>query len=376
MLREAGISVALAYLSTRGDGQIPEEVPWFWANHVILLVSINGREHWVDPTARMADWDRLPWCDRDRVCYVFDGERVIVRRTPQSAEPPAALWTWPPWSVWLPLVLAAAPLPLLFAFALPRQQTREDRDELWNMPGCLVFLLVAVLCSAFPDGVSRIVGSTVAGVVSHPGVWAGWGGGFLVGLSMVSLTRAAIPKIASWKARAAVLLLVLWWVGVALLTWLNLWGVAKNQVIQIFVGFSSTIGGGFLLLVALREALIGARGATPCTQAAEDHSRQDAHAQAGSPPTEQTVPPPPVQGDPLANASPEVVNALRRGQKIEAIKHYRENTGAGLADAKQFVEEVQRRMAEIEATQRSSDTKGPVTNCLQPPSSLPVKDRA
>lgn len=34
----------------------------------------------------------------------------------------------------------------------------------------------------------------------------------------------------------------------------------------------------------------------------------------------------------------DVVDALRHGQKIEAIKRYREETGAGLAEAKTFVE--------------------------------------
>jgi ribosomal protein L7/L12 len=43
------------------------------------------------------------------------------------------------------------------------------------------------------------------------------------------------------------------------------------------------------------------------------------------------------------NVPPDVVDALKRGEKIEAIKRYREGTGAGLKDAKDFVEEVQRR---------------------------------
>ena len=47
--------------------------------------------------------------------------------------------------------------------------------------------------------------------------------------------------------------------------------------------------------------------------------------------------------DPYENVSADVVDALRRGQKIEAIKYYRAVTGAGLKDAKDFVEEVQRR---------------------------------
>jgi len=38
----------------------------------------------------------------------------------------------------------------------------------------------------------------------------------------------------------------------------------------------------------------------------------------------------------------EAVQALERGNKIEAIKHYRAATGVGLKEAKDFIEEVQR----------------------------------
>jgi len=36
--------------------------------------------------------------------------------------------------------------------------------------------------------------------------------------------------------------------------------------------------------------------------------------------------------------SPQVQDALRRGNKIEAIKIYRESTGVGLAEAKQVID--------------------------------------
>ena len=40
----------------------------------------------------------------------------------------------------------------------------------------------------------------------------------------------------------------------------------------------------------------------------------------------------------------EIEDLLRRGQKIQAIKLYRERTGVGLKEAKDAVEEIQRRM--------------------------------
>lgn len=42
--------------------------------------------------------------------------------------------------------------------------------------------------------------------------------------------------------------------------------------------------------------------------------------------------------------SPQVQDALRRGNKIEAIKIYRELTGVGLAEAKQAIEKLEARM--------------------------------
>jgi ribosomal protein L7/L12 len=42
--------------------------------------------------------------------------------------------------------------------------------------------------------------------------------------------------------------------------------------------------------------------------------------------------------------SPQIQDALRRGNKIEAIKIYRELTGVGLAEAKQAVENLESRL--------------------------------
>lgn len=47
--------------------------------------------------------------------------------------------------------------------------------------------------------------------------------------------------------------------------------------------------------------------------------------------------------DPFKNWPPQVTDALQRGEKIQAIKHYREATGVSLKQAKDDVEEIQRR---------------------------------
>jgi ribosomal protein L7/L12 len=49
-----------------------------------------------------------------------------------------------------------------------------------------------------------------------------------------------------------------------------------------------------------------------------------------------------IKFDPYANLSREITDAVRAGQKIHAIKLYRQESGAGLKDAKDFIEEYQR----------------------------------
>ncbi len=84
MLREAGIDVALVTLGTLDDGQILEEVPSPWGSHAILLVTIDGQEHWIDTTASLAGWDHLPRDDRDRVAYVIGERGLRLMRTPPA----------------------------------------------------------------------------------------------------------------------------------------------------------------------------------------------------------------------------------------------------------------------------------------------------
>jgi tetratricopeptide (TPR) repeat protein/transglutaminase-like putative cysteine protease len=83
MLREAGLLVYLVTLGALDDGQILPEVPSPWGTHAIVLVRIDGKDHWIDTTASLAPWDFLPRDDRNRVAYVTDDKGVIrLMRTP------------------------------------------------------------------------------------------------------------------------------------------------------------------------------------------------------------------------------------------------------------------------------------------------------
>ena len=51
-----------------------------------------------------------------------------------------------------------------------------------------------------------------------------------------------------------------------------------------------------------------------------------------------------IKFDPYANLPGEIAEAVRAGQKIQAIKLYRQSSGVGLKEAKDFIEELQRRV--------------------------------
>ena len=50
-----------------------------------------------------------------------------------------------------------------------------------------------------------------------------------------------------------------------------------------------------------------------------------------------------IEYNPYQNIPENVMQAVQRGEKIQAIKNYRDATGVGLKEAKEFIEEVQRR---------------------------------
>lgn len=50
-----------------------------------------------------------------------------------------------------------------------------------------------------------------------------------------------------------------------------------------------------------------------------------------------------IEFDPLQDLPTQVVEALHRGNKIEAIRCYREATGTGLRESKEIIEQAQQR---------------------------------
>ena len=82
MLKEAGVPVALVTLGCLDDGQVLPDVPSPWGTHAILLVTIDGKEHWIDTTLSLGGWDQLVREDHDRLCMVEDDDGLRLIRTP------------------------------------------------------------------------------------------------------------------------------------------------------------------------------------------------------------------------------------------------------------------------------------------------------
>ena len=59
-----------------------------------------------------------------------------------------------------------------------------------------------------------------------------------------------------------------------------------------------------------------------------------------------------IQYDPLEDVPPQVREALDKGERILAIKRLREATGLGLKDAKEHVDELQRRRGGVAPSKR------------------------
>jgi tetratricopeptide (TPR) repeat protein len=98
MLREIGLLVWLITLGVQDDGQVLPEVPSPWGTHAILMVPIDGREHWIDTTASNAAWDFLPPEARDRACYAtHDGAIKLLRTPPMTCEANRFLQTTHVW---------------------------------------------------------------------------------------------------------------------------------------------------------------------------------------------------------------------------------------------------------------------------------------
>src|SRR5262249_17252234 len=82
MLREVGLAPYLVTLGTLDDGQITPEVPSPLGPHAIVMVNMDGTEHWIDTTVSGAAWNYLPRGDRDRVAYLTRDAELKLTRTP------------------------------------------------------------------------------------------------------------------------------------------------------------------------------------------------------------------------------------------------------------------------------------------------------
>lgn len=82
MLRHAGLPAALAFLNTDEQPQLFDEVPSPGVDHVLVLVELEGQQHWIDPTGSLGAWNVLSPSVCGRRTAVWDGQHIRLLTTP------------------------------------------------------------------------------------------------------------------------------------------------------------------------------------------------------------------------------------------------------------------------------------------------------
>lgn len=111
-----------------------------------------------------------------------------------------------------------------------------------------------------------------------------------------------------------------------------MFGLGTTELIIIaFFLFDTIIVAGVVLFVMAKKNR-GSNTANFNANSSESPFHSSTHSSSASPLNATTL------------DSDEIVNLLRQGRKIEAVKIYRERTNLGLKEAKDAVEEIERRM--------------------------------
>jgi tetratricopeptide (TPR) repeat protein len=83
LLKAAGIPAGVAVLGWPDDGQVLEAVPSPMGTHAIVLATVDGHDHWIDPVVSDGRWDLLAADDYGRLTFVADGTGPVrLVRTP------------------------------------------------------------------------------------------------------------------------------------------------------------------------------------------------------------------------------------------------------------------------------------------------------
>ena len=84
LLREAGYEADPALVVTRDHGPLDVDFPNWSFNHMLVLVTLEGRRIWIDPTARHYPLGELPWrCEKVEAVVVRGEGGAEVLTTPQ-----------------------------------------------------------------------------------------------------------------------------------------------------------------------------------------------------------------------------------------------------------------------------------------------------
>lgn len=83
MLNAIGVKAYPVLIGTKGLMPVQEDFPSLLFNHCIVLVSLEGRDIFVDPTAETALFGDLPVSDQERKVFVYFDDKGVLMDTPQ-----------------------------------------------------------------------------------------------------------------------------------------------------------------------------------------------------------------------------------------------------------------------------------------------------
>jgi hypothetical protein len=93
MYKVAGIPAYYALIGTREMGRLEEEIPMSQFDHAIVLVKIDEKLVWLDPTAETASFGEIPGENQEKIALVFFPEKARFLRVPLKTPEENALKT-------------------------------------------------------------------------------------------------------------------------------------------------------------------------------------------------------------------------------------------------------------------------------------------
>ncbi len=130
MLNAIGVDAYPVTLSTRGDGQMPLDIPCPATNHVIVLIKHGNQEVFFETTSDPTPWNQLSRMSSGRNAYVTQGKELRLIVTPEVTRDSAEINDDVTF-----IVPESGPYRLQLTRTYHGLAASDKRQELWPMSG-------------------------------------------------------------------------------------------------------------------------------------------------------------------------------------------------------------------------------------------------